>query len=170
METETYRVDPRMVPAVVLAIGFGVILLILEGATKRGFLLLFLLSPFFYLGAEILARRIVLDAQGITIYKFLRSVSVQWSDVTSVDAVKSGSKLFLIIGSDQHRPMLITNTIQSFNEMAEHILGRVPQDKVSSGVREFVSQAPSKFGPVMQAWIICLVLLGIIVGKLMGYG
>jgi hypothetical protein len=53
--------------------------------------------------------------------------------------------------------------------MTERILDNIPQDKISPGVKEFVSQAPSKFGPVLQAWIICLVLLGVIVGKLMGY-
>ena len=170
MENRPYRVDPRMVPPVALAIGFGAILLILEGTTKRGFLLLLLLSPFFYLGAEILARRIVIDSEGITVSKVLRTIRVQWSHVNSVDAVRTGSKLFLIIDSDQHRPVLITNTIQPFHEMTEHILENIPQDKISPGVKEFVSQAPSKFGPVLQAWIICLVLLGVIVGKFMGYG
>ncbi|MBI5250540.1 MAG: PH domain-containing protein [Desulfomonile tiedjei] len=170
MEMRPYRVDPRMVPPVVLAIVFGAILLILEGPTKRGFLLFFLLSPFFYLAAEILARRIVIDSQGVTISKFLRSTCVQWSEITSVDAVKSGSKLFLILNTDQHRPVLITNTIRPFNEVAQRILENIPQDKISSGVRELVSEVPPKFGPLVQAWIICLVLLGVIIGKLMGYG
>jgi hypothetical protein len=170
MDTKPYRVDPRMVPPVVLAMGFGIILLILEGATQRGFLLLILLLPFLYLGAEILARKIVVDPKGMTISKFLRSVNVQWSDITSIDAVKSGSKLFLIISTHQYKPLLVTNTIQPFNELAGHILDNVPQDRISSGVREFISQAQSKFGPVLQAWVICLVLLGIIIGRLLGYG
>jgi hypothetical protein len=159
-----------MVPPVVLAIGFGVFLLILEGATKRGFLLLVLLSPFFYLAAEILARKIVMDAQGITISKFLRSVRVEWSEINSVDAIKSGSKLFLILMTDRDKPVLITNTIRPFHEVAEKILENVPAEKMSSGVKEIVSQVPSKFGPVLQAWVVCLVLLGVIAGKLLGYG
>lgn len=170
METRPYRVDPRMWPPVMLAIGFGAFLLFLEGATKRGFLLLFLLSPFFYLAAEILARKIVIDAQGMTISKFLRTVRVEWSEIKSVDAVKSGSKLFLILMTGRDRPVLITNTIRPFHEVAAKILENIPAEKVSSGVKEIVSQAPSKFGPVLQAWVVCLVLFGVIVGKLMGYG
>lgn len=170
MATRSYRVDPRMVLPVALAIGFGAFLLILEGATKRGFLLLFVLSPFLYLGAEILARRIVVDSKGISVFKLLRSTRFEWHEINSVDAVKSGSKLFLILDTSQHKPVLITNTIRPFNDVAERILESVPQEKISPGVGELIAEAPSKFGPVVQAWVICLVLMAVIVGKLLGYG
>ncbi len=95
-------------------------------SNETGFLLLFLLSPFFYLAAEILARKIVIDAQGMTISKFLRSVRVEWSEINSVDAVKSGSKLFLILMTGRDRPVLITNTIRPFHEVAAKILENLP--------------------------------------------
>ncbi len=76
MDSKIYRVDPRMITPVALAMGFGAFLLILEGPTPRGLLLFLLLSPFFYLGAEILARKIAVDTTGITISKFLRSVQL----------------------------------------------------------------------------------------------
>jgi hypothetical protein len=94
METVHYRVDPRMIPPVMIAMGAGVLFLTLEGPTKRAGLIALVLAPFFYLGAEILARRITLGEGGITVSKLLRSVRLSWSEVASVDAVRSGNKLF----------------------------------------------------------------------------
>jgi len=43
MDSKIYRVDPRMITPVALAMGFGAVLLVLEGPTPRGLLLLLLL-------------------------------------------------------------------------------------------------------------------------------
>ncbi len=165
-----YRVDPRLIPPTALAMIFGFLLLCLEGPVKRGFLLLLLLAPFFYLGAEILARKIVIDEKGITISKLLRSVSLEWSEIQSLDAVRSGSKVFLILLGDHGRPVLITNTIRSFSELVSRVLEHVPTGKVADGAVQILSDPPSKTGPLVQAWIVCLVLAGLAVGKLLGFG
>jgi hypothetical protein len=159
-----------MIPPVVLAMGFGIVLLGLEGATQTGFLLLALLLPFFYLGAEILARRIALDSRGLEISKLLRTVRLEWSEIRYLDAVKTGNKLFLILQPEQGRPTLITNTIQPFQDLAQRILENVTHDKVSDYAREVIQDPPAKRGPMIQAWIVCLVLAGIVAGKLLGYG
>ncbi len=170
MEYSGYRVDPRLIPPVALAMVLGILLLCLEGPVKRGFLLLLLLAPFFYLGAEILARKIVLDEKGITISKFLRSVRLEWSDIQSLDAVRSGSKLFVILLGDHGRPVLITNTIRPFPELVSRMLEHVPKERISQGAVEILSDPPSKTGPLVQAWIVCLVLAALLVGKILGFG
>jgi hypothetical protein len=170
MDSVRYRVDPRMVPPVVMAMVFGILLVILEGFTGRGLLLTALLIPFFYLGLEILARRISIDSRGILISKFLRSVSVNWSEIESLDAVKSGSKLFLILETVRTRPVIITNTIRPFRDLAERLLDRLPPERVTSAAREILQQPPSKHGPMIQAWIVCLVLGAMVVGRFLGYG
>jgi len=148
---------------------FGLVLLALEGGTQTGFLLVALLLPFFYLGAEILARRITLDSRGLQISKLLRSVRIEWPDIKYLDAVKTGSKLFLILQWENGRPVLITNTIQPFQDLAQRILENVPGDKVSDYAREVIQDPPAKRGPMIQAWIVCLVLAAIVAGKLLGY-
>jgi hypothetical protein len=119
-----------MIAPVVLAMGFGAFLLILEGATPKGLLLLLLLSPFYYLGIEILARKIVIDKAGITISKFLRSVQLQWSEIQSLDAVRSGSKLFLIVQREEGSPVVITNTIRPFQDLVSSVVAAVPAGKI----------------------------------------
>ncbi len=170
MEQHIYRVDPRMIPPVIMSMSFGAFLIVMEGATRNGFLLFGLLLPFYYLGAEILARKIILNESGITVQKFLRSVHMDWSEIDALDVVRTGKKVFLILQGGQSRPVLITNTIQPFEEFLKTLTEKLAEEKVSTAVRELVREPPSKYGPMVQAWIVCLVLLGIIVGKLLGYG
>lgn len=170
VQTDLYRVDPRMIPPVVMAMGFGVFLLILEGLTQRGFLLAVLLSPFFYLGAEILARRIIVDSQGITVSKFLRTVRIEWSQIASLDAVQFRTKLFIIIQAASGRPVILTNTIQPFPGLVKRLMAFIPKGKISTSAGDLLAEPPSKYGPLIQAWIVCLVLTALVVGKLLGYG
>lgn len=170
MSENRYRVDPKLVPPVVAAMMAGALLILLEGPTKRGVLLLLLLSPFFYLGAEVLARKIILDSEGITISKFLRSVRFSWSDIRSLDAVRAGSKIFVILQTDRSRPSLITNTISPFGEMVNRLLESVPERKIAQGALETLADPPTKVGPLVQAWVVCLVLMALVAGKLLGYG
>ena len=170
MQQHIYRVDPRMIPPVIMSMSLGAFLIFMEGATRKGCLLFALLFPFYYLGAEILARKIILNENGITVQKFLRSVHMDWSEIDVLDVVRTGRKVFLILQGAQSRPVLITNTIQPFVEFLKRLTEKLAEEKVSEAVRELVKNPPSKYGPMVQAWIVCLVLLGIIVGKLLGYG
>ena len=158
-----------MIPPVILAMGFALLLMILEGATNRGFLLLIVLLPFFYLGCEILARKITVDSRGILVSKFLRSVFIEWPEIESVDAVQTGRKLFVIIQTQRTRPVLITNTLSPFEQLTDQILQQVPETKVSASCREMLSTPPAKHGPLMHAWIVCLVLAALAIGKFLGY-
>jgi hypothetical protein len=170
MQSYYYRADSRLVPPVIITMGLGAFLLVLEGATKRGLLLFLVLAPFYYLGAEILARRIVLSSEGITVQKFLRSVHVGWREILSLDAFQSGSKLFIILQPDQGRPVLISNTIRPFNDLLGKLQEMVPAGKISETAREIFANPPSKNGPVLRAWLVCLVVAGVLAGRLLGYG
>ncbi len=170
MHNSVYRVDPRMIPPIIMAMVFGILIIIMEGATRRGFLSLALLAPFYYLGAEILARKIVIGEQGIIIKKFLRSLDLNWNGIDSLDMVRSGKKVFLILQGGENRPVLITNTIQNFHDLLNQLMRKIPEEKISTPVKELLQDPPSKYGPLLQAWLICIVLLGIVTGKILGYG
>jgi hypothetical protein len=170
MQNYIYRVDPRMIPPIIMSMLFGIFLIILEGATQRGFLSFALLVPFYYLGAEILARKIIIREHGITVQKFLRSLHMDWSEIEMLDMVRTGRKVFLILQGGQNRPLLITNTIHGFESLLQKIVEKLPQERISEPVKDLIGERPSKYGPMIQAWIVCLVLLGIVVGKLLGYG
>lgn len=168
METYEYRVDPRMVPPIVVSLAIGAWLVILEGSSERGLFMILILLPFFYLGTEVLARKVVITAQGITVRKLLRSVSIDWTELSTLDYVRSRNKLFLIFQKNDGNPTLITNTISPFKELANKLLEYVPADKISEGAREVLENPPTKNAPLIQAWIVCLVLVALMIGKFFG--
>ncbi len=169
MDDNTYTVDPKMRLPIILAMGAGILLILMEGADKQGLLLTIVLFPFFYLGAEILARKISFLPDGVTINKLLRSVELKWAEIRSLDAVQSGKKLFLIVVTDKARPILITNTIQSFDNIAERFISNLPPEKVTEHAKDMLADPPTKFAPILQAWFVFLMLAGLIAGKFLGY-
>ena len=169
MQPMQFRVDPKMIPPVVMAMGFGAALIFLEGTSRRGILLIVILAPLFYLGAEILARRISVDARGMSIFKLLRSTRIDWPDVDSVDAIKTGNKLFLIVQKRDGRASFVTNTIRPFKELTDRILQAVGPERIADSVREILANPPTKHGPMIQAWLVCIVLGILVAAKILGY-
>lgn len=165
MEKKVYKVDTRLKPPVLLAMLSGVGLVLLSIVKSRSFLFLIVLSPFIYLGLEILFREIILDSKGITVRKFLRSKRLEWPEISNIDAVVSGYKAFLIIGSNDDRPILITNTIAQFNDLVENVSGHIPAEKISESVRTVALSAKRKIWPVIQAWLVWVVFSSVLVGK-----
>ena len=94
---------------------------------------------------------------------------MSWGDISYVDSLRSGRKVFLIIESNSTRPALLTNTLGQFPALVESIIQRLPPDKVSDSAIELVKNMPNKYGPMIQAWAVCLKLGAILLGKLMGY-
>jgi hypothetical protein len=167
MENTVYKVDSKMKPPVILAMLAGMVLIVLSIIGSRNFLFLIVLTPFLYLGLEILARKIIVDSKGITIQKVLRSKRLDWLDIQNVDAVRSGSKTFLILQTSSVRPVLITNSIASFQDLANTIVQRIPSDKVSETAREISQSSPRKLWPLIQAWLVCVIFWIVMVGKLL---
>lgn len=165
MENRVYKVDSRMTPPIILAMISGIVLIFLNITKSNSYLFLFILAPFFYLGLEILARKITLDSSGVTIQKFLRSTRLDWPEIENVDAVRSGAKTFLILQSNNARPVLITNTIGSFTDLVNAIIQRIPRDNVSVAASEIAQSAPKKLWPIIQAWLVCLIFGAVMVGK-----
>jgi len=167
MENSVYKVDSRMTPPVILAMLSGIVLIVLSIIRSHNFLFLIVLTPFLYLGLEILARKIIVDTKGLTIHKFLRSKRLDWIEIENVDAVRSGSKTFVIFQTSGARPVLITNTIASFQDLINTIIQRIPADKVSDAVREVSRSTQRKLWPIIQAWLVCAIFFVVMVGKLL---
>lgn len=169
MSPSPYLVNHLIIPPVIIAMAAGAVLIIMEATTKQGLIVLLVLAPFYYIGAEILARKVWLDEQGVTIRKFLRSVRIEWSAIRALDAVRSGRRVFLIVLPVDGRPVLVTNTIQPFDDLLNKIFEQVADEKISDRARQVRAEPPPKGGPVIQAWIVCAMLMVLVVGKILGY-
>lgn len=141
-----------------------------EMAAGRGLLLTLILTPFLYMGLEILARRVRVDDAGVTVSKFLRTVRLDWSNLQSLDAMKVGAKVYVILLSESGRPIFITNTICPFKALTQDLIERAPADTVTSNARELLADPPAKQTPFIQACVVCVAMIAMLVGRLLGYG
>lgn len=164
-----FRVDFRLIPPVALSMLLGSWIIVMESHTDRFLFLIIILAPFYYLGAEILARKIFVDSSGLVIKKLLRTTQISWADISYIDSLRSGRKVFLIIECSSYKPALLTNTLGQFPALVHSIIQRLPPDKVSDSAIELANNVPNKYGPMIQAWAVCLMLGAILLGKLLGY-
>ena len=56
---------------------------------------------------------------------------MDWSEIEALDMVRTGRKVFLILQGGQSRPVLITNTIQPFEEFLKKLTEKLAEEKVS---------------------------------------
>ena len=167
MNSQTFRVDSRMRPPVIIGMLSGLALIIISVARDRNFLFLIALTPFLYLGLEILARNIVVDATGLTIQKLFRRKRVNWPEIENIDAVKAGSKIFLILSTSGSRPVIITNLIAHFSELVKLIIQNVAVGKVTESASEISLSNRQKLWPLIQAWLVCVIFFSVMLGKLL---
>lgn len=170
MSSLSYRVSQALIPPVVLAMGFGLYLLYMERNAEKLFFTGLVLLPFYYIGIEILVRKIIIDETGITVHKLFRQKRMEWADIEHVDAVAARQKMFLILQDRSARTIIITNTIDSFRDLVEQTLERIEKHTIAPKAIDLLADPPISRGPVIQAWLACAVILGIIIAKLMGYG
>jgi hypothetical protein len=149
-------------PAMVAAAG----LIFVESGSDKGILLGLILAPFYYLGLEILFRRINVSEKGLEVVKLLRKTSVEWSDVKSLDAVRSGTRIFIIVQSESAIPLIISNTISDFKELSNIILNNVPDHRIDRSVYETLEDPPLNNRPIFQAWVVFMVLASVLAFRL----
>ena len=63
-------------------------------------------------------------------------------------------------------PLIISNTMDDFSKLAAMVLERLPENKVDPGAVEILSEPVSNNKPIYQAWIVLLVITGVLVFRL----
>jgi hypothetical protein len=166
MTRVSFKPPKALIIPIVPAMAAGGALIILESNTDKGLLLALILAPFYYLGLEILFRRVGITDRGVTIHKFLRTSHVAWPEIRSLDAARTGNKIFIIIQTDAAIPMIISNTIDHFNELSGIILKNIPENKIDPSVHEILSDPGRNRGPIFQAWVVLAVVTGVLFFRL----
>ncbi len=166
MKKSEFKPHPWLLAPILPSMAAAAILIYLEINTDKGILLVIILAPFFYLGLEVLFRRIVLDDQGLVIYKLLRKSELAWPEAQSLDAVRSGNKIFIIIQTHRSIPFIISNTINRFPELVRMILDLAPETAIDAGAKEVLERPVQNNRTIAQAWIAFTVIVGILMFRL----
>lgn len=131
-------------------------------------ILVIIFIPILYLCIESLNRKIFVEATGIRIKKLFREKSLQWEDITNLDAMVIQRKVYLLLTTTKGFHIL-TNTYGNFISLVNDIIDHVDERKVEPKVLEISQKSLVRTADILTAWIAFAILVIVIILKL-AYG
>jgi len=108
--------------------------------------------PVTILFIESLFRRTEIDAEIVRVHKLLRTSSLRFADVASLDAMQVRKRAFLTLSSTKHC-LIFSNAYQDFPELVRTLLKRVPAGTVTDGCRQLAADPPVKSSDIVSCWL-----------------
>jgi hypothetical protein len=106
---------------------------------------------------ESLFRRIVIDKDSITHFKFLRQKTMLFAHITSFESMSLRKRVFSTLTSEESF-LIFTNAYGNYADLTREILARLPEKAVSPETRELASSPPVKHGDVISFWVTAIIL------------
>ncbi|BCR06667.1 hypothetical protein DESUT3_37360 [Desulfuromonas versatilis] len=144
-----------------------VVVLMVGQPVAKAFILGALILPITGLFVESAFRKAVIDEQGITVYKFLRSKSLKFAELTAVETVQVRKRAFLTLCAEDEF-LILSNAYGDFPELVRVLLSRVPEGTVSEETRQMAASPPVKSSDVISCWLAVALLAFILYIQLGG--
>lgn len=116
--------------------------------------------PIAILFLESLYRRAFIDAQGVTVAKFLRKKTIAFADITAIDTLLVRKRAFVTLSTEGHF-LIFSNAYANFPTLVRTLLLHIPERMVSAETRQMAKAPPVKSTDVISCWL-AVVLLAII--------
>ena len=136
--------------------------------TGKVVILGFIILPVAGLFIESAFRRTRIDADRVTILKFLRQRTLLFADITAVETVQVRKRAFLTLCAEDDF-LILSNAYGDFPRMTEMILERVPPAAISDETRQMAAAPPRKSTDIFSCWLAVLLLSLILYIQLGGH-
>jgi hypothetical protein len=128
--------------------------------TSKIVILGLIIIPIAILFLESISRRAIINEQGVTVAKFLRSKAIPFAEVTAVDTVQVRKRAFVTLSTERHF-LILSNAYANFPALVHLLLLRLPDSVVSAETRQMAAAPPVKSTDVISCWL-AVILLAII--------
>ena len=130
-------------------------------------ILSFITLPVAVLFVESIFRRVAIDGEKVTMFKFLRRRSLRLSEVTAVETVQVRKRAFLTLcaGDDF---LIMSNAYGDFPRLVQRLLPRVPAETVTEDTRRMAAAPPRKSTDIVSCWLAVALLALILLIQLRG--
>lgn len=165
-ENQTYAI--RVAFLVPLGILLGQILLLFGLSWSQGqptaklIILACMTLPLGILFAESVARRVVLTPEVLRLRKLLRTKTLPFAEVTSLDTMAIRKRVYLTLSAGDDF-VILSNSYARFPELVRGLLQRVPERAVSEDLRKLSAAPPVKYSDIVSCWVavglLCYILL-----------
>lgn len=136
----------------VLAAALFVTCLVQGQPVAKAIILGFIMLPVVGLFVESAFRRTLVDAEGVTVNKFLRSKRLRFDELTAVETVQVRKRAFLTLCADDEF-VILSNAYADFPQLVELLLSRAPEAAVSEETRTMAADPPVKSTDIVSCWL-----------------
>ncbi len=169
MDISTYRIRKSFLIPMGLTVVLGAVLLLsgffLNAPTARQILLALFILPAVIIFVESSRRRVRVHQDHIDVEKVLRTKTINFNELTAVDAVRIRKRVFVSLSTEESF-LILSNGYEGFGELLADLVKTVPSGVVSDEVRRMAEDPPRKCSDIFSAWVAVAVLTLIIVTQL----
>jgi hypothetical protein len=169
MSVNTYRARKQFLVPLTLDIVLLFLLIVISFFTKtiaaEKIILVLIFIPLLYILLETLFLETTIKDAGIRIKKFLREKKLSWDDITNVDAMSVGKKVYLLLTTTKGFHVL-ANSHEDFYSMAGDISLHVDAERVEEGVRIVIETPVKRRSDIISSWLAAIVLIVVIYLKI----
>lgn len=171
---ETYVIRRAFVVPLGLLVLLTLVLLIvclLQGQPLAKIVILALMSlPLGALLIESARRRLIIDNHGVTAVRLPRPRRIEFAEVTSLEAVKVRSRIFLTVVAGDDNFLIISNSYAGFDRLLASLLLKVPEQAVTVEARELSGGRLDRQADVITAWLAVVAMLYILLAQFVRAG
>lgn len=124
-----------------------------------------LLTPLAILFVESAFRRLVIDTTDVTAYRPFRQRRMRFADVTSLEAVRVRSRVFLTLVAGDDDFLIISNSYGDFPVLLDSLIESLPPEVVADETRQLAKQPPLRQADVFTAWFAVLALVYVLLAQ-----
>jgi hypothetical protein len=169
MSVNTYRVRKQFLVPLTLDLGLLFLLIAISFFTNATpaemVILVVIFIPLLYIFLESLFLETSIGDKGVKIKKFLRGKELSWNDITNVDTMTVGKKVYLLLTTTRGFHVL-SNTHGDFYSMVSDLSRHVDGERVEESVRTVVEEPVKRRSDIVSSWLAAIILVVVICLKI----
>lgn len=164
-----YRVRKQFIIPLTLDLLLLLLLMAISFFTKtilvEMVILVLIFIPLLYIFLESLFLKTSIGDKGIRIKRFLRGKELSWNDITNVDTMTVGNKVYLLLTTTKGFHVL-SNTHGDFYSMVSDVSRHMDGERVEETVRTVIEEPVKRRSDIISSWLAAIILIVVIYLKI----
>ncbi|MBN1574012.1 MAG: hypothetical protein JW984_12520 [Deltaproteobacteria bacterium] len=131
------------------------------------FVLVAVLTPFYYFFLELVSRKIVISKDSILIRKLLRKKTILIKDIVQAGTASFKSKTYVFLDLKRGGPVIISNTYGRFRELLNTLSVLLGERRLAENFKKLPESSYTRYSDVISTWVAILVFISIIILRLL---
>jgi hypothetical protein len=169
MLSETYKIRKAIVIPLSIAVFSLAVLFLLSifflSLSGEKLVLSAIFFILFYLFLEVFSREVSLQAEGVSIKKFMRKKEIAWDDITLVDSYIVVKKVYLLL-TTRKGFYILSNNYDKFSQLLGRIKEHLDEGRIEKETIILIEHPLQNNKPVFSAWLMAILVVAILTLRL----